>query len=174
MEGRHEKIRNEPEKELLAEDDISQLEAGPSLGDRSEQAARSQSLQRGSNSACSDTQYMERRICMELDKTLKELFKGFEKRFTGLETSVSKIQQDVQDIKSHLGFNSGSLLRQLQPPEVCSEDCENFALYVQTMRNYRPNYGRHAGAKYLSLKVGRGYQTRNTITKFNSLKVCTL
>ena len=41
MEGRHEKIRNKPEKELLAEADISQLEAGPSLGDRSEQAARS-------------------------------------------------------------------------------------------------------------------------------------
>ena len=171
MEGSHEKTRNEPEKELLAGADISQPEA--------EQAVRpSQNLQRESNSACSDTQYMERIIRVELDKTLKELFKGLtsciEERFAGLETSVSKIQQEVQHIKSHLGFNSGSLSRQLQQPEVCSEDRESFALYVQTMRNYRPNYGRHAGAKYLSLKVGRGYQTRNTITKFNSLKVCTL
>ena len=171
MEGSHEKTRNEPEKELLAGADISQPKA--------EEAVWSQSLQRESNFACSDTQYMERIIRMELDKTLKELFKGLtsciENRFASLETSVSKIQQDVQDIKSHLGFNSGSLLRQLQPPEVCSEDCENFAVYVQTMRNYRPNYtSRHAGAKYLSLKVGRGYQTRNTITKFNSLKVRTL
>ena len=154
-------------REELAEDNISQPEA-PSLG---EQATPPQSLQRGSNPACSDTQYIIERIIMD---KMKELFKGLdsiEKRLADLETSMSKIQQDVQHIKSHQRFNSSdSLTRQIQQPEDCWEDREVYN-YVQKMRNYRPNYGRQAGAKHLSLKVGRGNQKRNSISKFNSLKV---
>ena len=78
-------------REELTGDNISQPE-DPSLG---EQATPSQSLQRGSNPACSDTQYIiELRIITD---KMEELFKGltnsFEKRFADLETNVNKFSR---------------------------------------------------------------------------------
>lgn len=130
-----------------------------------------------------DIQYIESRITKCLDDSFKELFKTFinsiERRFSDLETSVSKIQEQLRSLQQqvsvqHLRHESG--LISLQMAEDCCEDLEkqddcssesyaNFHAYVRSMQKYQEK----CGSRHMPLRSPSRVVRQRRITSRSSL-----